>query len=234
MLTAAVIVAAGKGVRMGGEVGKQYLPLAGVPILQRTLNAFAASGLFQEIILVVAAAEMDYCRRRVVDEVNTTATIRLIAGGPERQESVFNGLEACSGDAADPVLIHDGVRPFVSKDDLSRCLQTVGTHGACIVAIPSADTLKRVGVDGRIKHTLPREAIWLAQTPQGFRLGLIRAAHRRARRDGFSGTDDAQLLERTGHAVAIVPGSRANIKITTPEDLRLAEAIWQYRTHDAG
>ena len=126
------------------------------------------------------------------------------------------------------VLIHDGVRPFIPFAVLDGCIDGTHTHGACIAAVPASDTLKRVDADGHIAQTLPRTTIWQAQTPQGFRLGLIREAHQRARKEGFRSTDDAQLVERLGHRVAIVPGSRFNIKITTPEDLTLAEAIWRY------
>ena len=185
---------------MGGPVSKQYLSLAGEPILGRTLNVFEKSGLFEEIIVV---------------------------GGRDRQESVFNGLEASHGQDDDTVVIHDGVRPFVSEEALVQCLEAVKTHGACITAVPACDTLKQINASGRITETLPRDTVWLAQTPQGFRLGQIRAAHRHARQEGFVGTDDAQLVERLGQTVMVVPGSRANIKITTPDDLLLAEAIWR-------
>jgi 2-C-methyl-D-erythritol 4-phosphate cytidylyltransferase len=227
-MNAAIIVAAGQGTRMGGRVNKPYLLLDGVPILRHTLETFIGSGLFEEIILVVAASEMAYCRHQILDGLKRKLTIRLIPGGRERQASVFNGLEASSGQDDDAVLIHDGVRPFVSVDDLVRCLEAVKRHGACIAGVPASDTLKAVEADGRISQTLPRETIWQAQTPQGFRLGIIREAHRRARDDAFVGTDDAQLVERLGHAVTIVPGNRVNIKITTPEDLPLAEAILRH------
>ncbi len=213
---------------MGGSVRKPYLMLAGAPILGRTLAVFAQSGFFEEIIVVVAATDREYCRRQVVEGLQTKQAIRIIAGGRERQESVFKALEASSGQDDDVVLIHDGVRPFVSADDLARCLEAVERHGACIAAVPASDTLKAVDPDGCVARTLPRETIWQAQTPQGFRLGLIREAHRRAREDAFVGTDDAQLVERLGHTVRIVPGSRVNIKITTPEDLPLAEAILRH------
>jgi len=213
---------------MGGSVSKQYLSLAGVSILGRTLDVFTQSDLFEEIILVVAATDKAYCRRKVIDGLKTKQIIRLVAGGRDRQKSVFNGLEASQGQDDDTVLIHDGVRPFVSEDALTQCLTAVNAHGACIVAVPACDTLKQIGSDGRIAKTLSREAVWLAQTPQAFRLGLARAAHRQAREEGFTGTDDAQLVERLGHTVTVIPGSRANIKITTPDDLRLAEVIWRH------
>jgi len=213
---------------MGGPVSKPYLSLAGVPILGRTLNVFEKSGLFEEIIVVVAAADKEHCSRQVIEQTKMAPSVRIVAGGRDRQESVFNGLEASHGQDDDAVLIHDGVRPFVSEDALEQCLEAVKTHGACIAAVPACDTLKQIGANGWITETLPRDAVWLAQTPQGFRLGQIRAAHRHARQKGFVGTDDAQLVERLGQTVMVVPGSRANIKITTPDDLLLAEAIWRH------
>jgi len=227
-MNAAIIVAAGRGTRIGGALSKQYLALDGVPILRRTIEAFVRSGLFNEIFVVVAADDMAYCRRHILDGLPTEPQLRLVAGGRERQESVSNGLEAVGGQEDDAVLIHDGVRPFITPDALRNCLASVHQHGAGILAVPARDTLKVVGEDRRIAETLARKNIWQAQTPQGFRLGLIREAHRRAREEGFCGTDDAQLVERLGHGVAIIPGSRFNIKITTPEDLPLAEAIWRH------
>ena len=224
----AIIVAAGQGTRMGGTLSKQYLPLDGLPILRRTLDVFIHSGHFQKIVVVAAVADKAYCRRKVLDALDMGQTIRLVSGGRERQESVFNGLEAIDGQDGDVVLIHDGVRPLIPFAVLDGCIDGTQTHGACIAAVPASDTLKRVDADGHIAQTLPRTTIWQAQTPQGFRLGLIREAHQRARKEGFRSTDDAQLVERLGHRVAIVPGSRFNIKITTPEDLPLAEAIWRY------
>ena len=232
-MNTAIIVAAGQGTRMGGTVCKQYLPLNGVPILARTLSVFIRSDLFQEIILVVAASEMANCRHRVLEGMPWAPSVRLVAGGRERQESVCNGIEACRGQEDDIVLIHDGVRPFVSRDILTRCLEGVQKNSACIAAVPTSDTLKVVNAGGRISETMPRTDIWQAQTPQGFRLGLIREAHRLARHEGFSGTDDAQLVEHMGHAVTVVPGLGMNIKITTPEDLALAEVIWRHLKHRA-
>jgi 2-C-methyl-D-erythritol 4-phosphate cytidylyltransferase len=227
-MNSAIIVAAGKGLRMGGPVSKQYLSLAGVPILARTLNVFEKSGLFEEIIVVVAATDKEHCCRQVIDKTKMAPSVRIVAGGRDRQESVFNGLEASRGQDDDTVLIHDGVRPFVTEDALLQCLAAVKAYGACIVAVPACDTLKQIDSNGRIAQTLPRDTVWLAQTPQGFRLGQIRAAHRQAREEGFVGTDDAQLVERLGQTVTVVTGSRANIKITTPDDLLLAEAIWRH------
>jgi 2-C-methyl-D-erythritol 4-phosphate cytidylyltransferase len=223
----AIIVAAGMGRRMGGRVRKPYMPLGGMPILGHTLQTFSQTGQFAEILLVTAAEDMDACHAEVVAPLELSTPVRLVAGGRERQESVFNGLAACRGGDDDLVLIHDGVRPLVTGELVGRCLASAAANGAGILAVTVSDTLKQALPDGRIAGTLDREAIWQAQTPQGFRLGLIRTAHHRARREGFTGTDDAQLVERLGHPVCIVPGSRRNIKITHPDDLVLAEAIWR-------
>ena len=228
-MNAAVIVAAGKGRRMGDGRRKPYRRLGGAPILSRTLETFQQSARFEEIIVVVAAEDMDACHREVIDPLERGDMVHLVAGGSERQESVYAGLEACQGRDDDLVLIHDGVRPLITVDFLQVCLAATEGKDACVLAVPSSDTLKQVLPDGRIVKTLPRDAVWQAQTPQGFRLGLIRAAHRKARQDGFRGTDDAQLVERLGKPVFIVPGAPSNIKITCPEDLVLAEAIWQQR-----
>jgi 2-C-methyl-D-erythritol 4-phosphate cytidylyltransferase len=223
----AVIVAAGIGRRMGGRVRKPYLPLGGMPILGHTLQTFSHIGQFAEILLVTAAEDLDACHAEVVAPLALSTPVRLVAGGRERQESVFNGLDACRGGDDDLVLIHDGVRPLVTAELVGRCLASASSNGASILAITVSDTLKKGLPDGSIDRTLARDAIWQAQTPQGFRLGLIRAAHDKARQEGFAGTDDAQLVERLGHPVFIVPGSRSNIKITHPDDLVLAEAIWR-------
>lgn len=228
-MNTAIIVAAGQGSRMGGTIRKPYLPLGGVPVIGRTLETFTQSRFFEDIILVVAAADVDHCRQYVLDRLGLRRVVHIVAGGRERQESVFNGLAASRGAADSLVLIHDGVRPFVSIGDLRRCLNAASHHGACVLGAKANDTLKEVGPDGKVRRTIPRKDVWLAQTPQGFHFDLIMTAHVRAREEGFSGTDDVQLVERLGHPVAMVPGSPWNIKITTPDDLRLAEIIWRYQ-----
>lgn len=221
----ALIVAAGKGTRLTGTRRKQYRPLAGVPVLTRTLQAMeACEGLFGHIVLVVAPAEIAYCRDRIVAPAGVKTPVTLVAGGEQRQDSVYNGLCAIASAQA-VVAIHDGVRPLVTPAVLRACVEAARRHGAAIAGVPVWDTVKRCGAGGVIASTLPREGLWLAQTPQAFRIELIRRGHEEARRAGFRGTDDAALLERLGIPVHLVPGSRRNIKITTPEDLRLAEAL---------
>jgi len=223
-MVSAVIVAAGKGIRMNHRVRKQYLLLADRPILGHTLLVFDACELIDEVFVVIAKEDFDFGQDNLIPPLNLKKKINLVSGGTERQDSVYNGLLALS-QKTDTVVIHDGVRPFVPSEELAACITGVEETGACILGIPANDTLKHVGKTGRIEKTQTRDNIWLAQTPQVFKYELILKAHQKARRDGFIGTDDALLLERMGVDVKIIPGSKTNIKITTPQDLALAEAI---------
>jgi 2-C-methyl-D-erythritol 4-phosphate cytidylyltransferase len=152
--------------------------------------------------------------------------IHLAAGGQRRQDSVNNGLKAIKSDEG-IVLIHDGVRPFVRQAHLIACIETARAHGACILGVPASDTIKQVNTRNEIVKTRQRDTLWLAQTPQAFKLNLIKKAHAEAEQEGFRGTDDAALVERQGSTVKIVTGSRDNIKITSREDLVLARALLQ-------
>jgi 2-C-methyl-D-erythritol 4-phosphate cytidylyltransferase len=224
-MNAAIIVAAGEGIRMGAPVRKQYLQLDGAPILSHTLRVFDTSPNIHHIYLVIPDGEIAFCRKFVLPPVAAQTSLTLVSGGAARQDSVWNGLMAVT-DSSGVVAIHDGVRPFVTSEQLDACIQTASLHGACILGIPATDTLKTVSADGHICRTLDRKNIWLAQTPQVFRYELIRKAHERARKAEITGTDDAELLERTlGTRIKIIPGSRNNIKITTPEDLLLAKFL---------
>lgn len=229
-MNAAVIVAGGKGRRMGGDTPKQYLPLAGRPILAHTLAAFDACPDIHRIVLAVPAADVDYCRHEIAGPLQLRCPVTVTAGGAERQESVYNGLTALEGGIR-VVAIHDGVRPFASPDLISAVIREADHTGAAIAAMPAVDTLKIAGPAGRIASTLDRDRVWLAQTPQAFQWDLIWNAHEAARRDGILGTDDAALAERLGHPVALVTGERFNLKITLPEDLILAKFI---RRHLSG
>ena len=225
MRSIGIIVAGGSGRRMNSGLRKQYRRLAGVSILGRTLAVFDACGDINGIVLAVPFEDITYCLRSVIDPLPLKTPVRVIAGGAERQESVYNGLLAAAEEGAELTVIHDGVRPFVSVEAISQSIQGAVKTGACILGIPSFDTVKEVDEDGRIKQTLCRKRMWLAQTPQAFRIELILAAHEAARREGFRGTDDASLVERLGKPVMVIPGSRRNIKITTPEDLLFARAL---------
>lgn len=210
---------------MQSDRRKQYLELQGVPVVIRTLRVFDASGLIDRIVLVVPEDDQDFCRDELLAAADLSKPVDLVAGGRTRQGSVHNGLQAIAAAEDDLVVIHDAVRPFLHQSELAACIETGGKSGACILALKAFDTLKQAGADGRVSSTLDRESIWLAQTPQVFRYGAIHAAHARAKEEGIVVTDDAALLEMAGQAVRIVPGSRWNIKITTPEDLTLASAI---------
>ena len=228
-MVAAVIVAAGKGLRMQDTLRKQYLPLAGLPILAHTLNTFDDCDPVDQIYLVIPPDDFEYCRENILNRIKSVANLHMIAGGTRRQESVYNGLQKI-----DPVckivIIHDGVRPFVQDDQITGCINGARKFGACILGIPAYDTLKQVNKSGNIVDTIARDTIWLAQTPQAFRYELIKKAHEQARIDGYQGTDDASLVERMGAAVKIHPGSLSNIKITTKEDFKIAQAITEKET----
>jgi 2-C-methyl-D-erythritol 4-phosphate cytidylyltransferase len=220
----AIIVAGGRGSRLAGPIAKQYRPLAGVPILTRTLRVFDGCRAVDRLVVVVPAADIDFVRSAILAPAAICKDVTVVGGGPQRQDSVYNGLAAVAPQAA-LVVVHDAVRPLVTCEAITTCIHAARRHGACIVGVPVWDTLKRISDSGCIEATLPRERVWMAQTPQAFRAGLLRAAHERARREAVRGTDDASLVERAGAAVHMVPGSPCNIKITTAEDLALAEAL---------
>ncbi|UPU38241.1 2-C-methyl-D-erythritol 4-phosphate cytidylyltransferase [Geomonas paludis] len=213
------------GKRMGAGSNKQYLMLDGMPILARTVRTFQEADCIDAIYLISPEQEIPFCRSEVVERYGFTKVRAIVPGGSERQHSVYNGLRAIDGiEPDDVVLIHDGVRPFVSVQMLEDSVAAAREAGACVVAVPVKDTVKVVR-EGVVAATPPRETLWLAQTPQGFRYGLIRAAHDQAAAAGFLGTDDASLMEWQGQPVRVVQGDYRNIKITTPEDLILAEAF---------
>jgi 2-C-methyl-D-erythritol 4-phosphate cytidylyltransferase len=229
----ALIVAGGSGSRFGGSSRKQYLPLAGVPVLVRTLGVFDRCEGIDTLVLVVPPGDARFVRESLLAAACIRKNVLLCSGGARRQDSVFNGL-ACIPDDESIVVIHDAVRPLVTCECITACIDAARAQGAGIAAVPVWDTLKRVTHSGAIDATLPREGVWLAQTPQAFRTGLIRNAHCAARAQNFPGTDDASLVEREGGSVRIVPGSRCNIKITTSEDMALAEALIDIRPLPSG
>jgi len=223
-MVSTIIVAAGQGARMGGSVPKQYLLLQKIPVVSYALKAFDACRAVDRLYLVVPAADIEHCRREIVQPLELGTPLELVPGGAQRQDSVFNGLCRVQ-DRAGMVLIHDGVRPFVDADLIRLCLEGAKETGACIPAIPVNETLKKVDSTGLIERTIAREGIWQAQTPQAFRYELIMAAHRKAKEEGFLASDDALLVERLGASVKIVAGKKENLKITTLADLRIAEAL---------
>jgi 2-C-methyl-D-erythritol 4-phosphate cytidylyltransferase len=225
MKVIALVPAAGMGKRMGAEINKQYLLLAGRPILAHTLQVFEDAPFVDDIYVIVPEAEIPYCREHVVEAHGLAKVRQIVSGGAERQHSVMNGLKAMTGAGDDDVvLIHDGVRPFVPVRVLERVVEVARIHDGALAAVPVKDTIKVV-MDGIVKATPPRENLWQAQTPQAFRYQVIMAAHEIAEAERYPGTDDAALVEWIGKEVHIVMGDYRNIKITTPEDLVMAEAF---------
>ena len=220
----ALITAAGKGSRMNMDINKQYIEIGGKPILARTIQIFEECDQVDEIILVVNSNDIVYCKQNIIDAFGFQKVAAIVAGGETRQESVYNGLiqinESCG-----IVLIHDGARPFVSGESIVESIAIADESGSACVAVPVKDTIKSADRDNLVQQTLDRSMLWSIQTPQTFRYHLILEAHKKALEDGFSGTDDAMLVERLGHPLRLVYGSYYNIKITTEEDLVMAEAI---------
>jgi 2-C-methyl-D-erythritol 4-phosphate cytidylyltransferase len=219
----AVVVAGGSGQRFGGPTPKQYLDLAGAPILAWSLAAFERADGVDHIIAVVPEDDVLMVGEGIVDAYSLRKVRRVVPGGCSRQDSTARGLDAVE-DRDGIVLVHDGVRPFISDAVIAQAIASADESGSGLVATPVTDTIKRVE-DSCVAETIPREALWAAQTPQAFTISLLRRAMEQAIRDGFEGTDEAQLVERIGHRVRIVPGDSMNIKITNREDLERAELI---------
>jgi 2-C-methyl-D-erythritol 4-phosphate cytidylyltransferase len=213
---AAVIVAGGSGRRLGGPVRKQYLEVAGEPVLLHAVRAFVHHPRIHRTVVVLPPGDVATPPRWLA-----SLDVAIVPGGAERGDSVWNGLESLSDDDVDLVLVHDGARPFVPAGVIDRVLD------ACpaIAAIPVVDTIKEVDGDGTIVGTPDRRRLWQAQTPQGFPLGAIRRAYVRAREEGVAATDDAALYERYEGPVRVVMGSPRNLKVTRASDLAVAEAL---------
>ena len=221
----AVIVAAGKGRRMGTEISKQFLPLCGKEILAHSVEKFEKAEKIRDIVLVTGKDSLQDVRD-MVQEYGWKKITSVVAGGKERQDSVWNGLQAVSADT-EIVLIHDGVRPFVTEDILNHSIETAVEMGGCVAGVPAKDTIKVADSEGFICETPDRSRLWLTQTPQIFRRDWYLQAAEQARAEGVDVTDDCQLLERAGRKVHLSMGSYFNIKITTQEDLPIAFAIAQ-------
>lgn len=223
---AAVIPAAGQGRRMGSAIKKQFLLLGGLPVMHHALRVMEESPLIGDVILVVSPDEEEQCRSTVISGFSKVKAV--VTGGEKRQDSVYNGLLALSPTTG-LVVIHDAARPFLRLEDLQAVVGAAEVFGAATLAVPVKDTVKATGENGFVDKTLPRSSLWYAQTPQAFQYSLIVAAHRQARDMGYYCTDDAGLVERAGQPVKLVPGSYENIKITTPEDLIMAEALLRHK-----
>ncbi|MFF2890669.1 2-C-methyl-D-erythritol 4-phosphate cytidylyltransferase [Paenibacillus sp. NPDC057967] len=225
-----VIVAAGRGTRMGTSESKQYLHLANKPILVHTLELFQRLSFVNEISLVVGADDIERCQSWV-REYGISKVTAVLGGGQERQHSVLRGLEQLTSDW---VMVHDGVRPLVMEAAVENCCRTALAGGAAVLAVPVKDTIKQVDQGGVIVSTPDRRSLWAIQTPQAFRRVLLLEAHRRASEEGFLGTDDAMVVERMGAPVTVAEGDYTNIKITTPDDLPYAEFLLGQRRTERG
>lgn len=221
----AVIPAAGVGRRMGTDQKKQYILLQGKSILAHTLEVFQHCERISEIIIVTNEDEIDYCKNEIVDRFSLNKVVKIVRGGETRQESVTKGLVEVS-EKSSHVLIHDGVRPFVSREALERLFGELEVTEGCILGVPVKDTIKIVSSDGCVESTPNRDQLWAIQTPQVFEKDLLIGAYEKANRESFQGTDDASLVENMTEAnVRVIMGEYTNIKITTPEDLLLGERI---------
>lgn len=223
---AVVVVAAGKGLRMRTEESKQYLQLSGKPILVHTLALFQRIEQVDTVVLVTGSEDVDRCSR-YIEQFGLSKVKHIVTGGKERQDSVYKGLEALSGADVEWVMVHDGVRPFAAEEHVLACWRKAMEADAAVLAVPVKDTIKVVDSAGTIESTPDRRSLWAIQTPQAFRLSLLKQAYEQAAQDGFTGTDDAMLVERIGTPVRVVEADYYNIKITTPEDLPWAEWIIQ-------
>ena len=220
----AVVLAAGKGKRMHSAVQKQFLMLGGKPVIFYSLEQFEQCPFINEIVLVTGEEEIDYCRKEIVEKFDFQQVKKIVAGGAERFLSVYNGLKACT---CDFVYIHDGARPFVDQAILERTREDVKRYGACVAGMPVKDTIKISDGDGYADVTPPRSRVWMVQTPQVFAYSCIKDAYDKLIADGrIDVTDDAMVLEcMTGQKTKLTLGSYENIKITTPEDLEIAEVF---------
>ena len=234
-----IIVAGGKGLRMGSDIPKQFLPIGGKPVLMRTIERFHEYSEDLQIILVLPEAQQDYWKK-LCDEYHFEVEYLLANGGETRFHSVQNGLALIPDDAEGVVGVHDGVRPFPSVEVIRNCYKTARTVKAVIPVIPVVETVRQLfsgqqtadyqlsTINCQLSRTVPRDEYRLVQTPQTFDIQLLKAANRQPYNDGF--TDDASVVESYGHQITLVEGNRENIKITTPYDIIVAEAIIQHLT----
>jgi 2-C-methyl-D-erythritol 4-phosphate cytidylyltransferase len=227
MKVAAIIAAAGLGRRMQQDTPKTYLQLAGKPILIHTLEVFEKVPEVKEVLVVVHPEDLEFCQEEVIDPYPLKKVLRLVPGGKERQDSVYHALKVLKKEAVelDVILVHDAARPLVDPAQVRKVLAAARRHGGAILGIPCQDTLKRVNSRGEVVATVDRQELWQVQTPQAFQAALLWRAYQEAMERGFYATDEAALVEALGETVVVVPGTCLNLKITTPDDLKMAEAI---------
>lgn len=224
----AIVLAAGQGKRMHSKIQKQFLEIGGKPVLYYSLHCFQESPLIRDIILVTREEMISYCEQEIVKKYGFSKVRKVTAGGKERYDSVYAGLLCCQD--TDYVYIHDGARPFITEEMVQRGYEAVKRNNACVMGMPSKDTVKLADSSGYVKETPDRKIVWNIQTPQIFSYDLIRGAYESIRKKDMTGvTDDAMVVEQeTGTKILLVEGSYQNIKITTPEDLAIAEAFLRY------
>ena len=224
----AIVLAAGQGKRMNSKIQKQFLEIGGKPVLYYSLHCFQESPLIRDIILVTGEEMISYCEQEIVKKYGFSKVRKVTAGGKERYDSVYAGLLCCQD--TDYVYIHDGARPFITEEMVQRGYEAVKRNNACVMGMPSKDTVKLADSSGYVKETPDRKIVWNIQTPQIFSYDLIRGAYESIRKKDMTGvTDDAMVVEQeTGTKILLVEGSYQNIKITTPEDLAIAEAFLRY------
>jgi 2-C-methyl-D-erythritol 4-phosphate cytidylyltransferase len=219
----AIILAGGKGSRMGNTINKQYLNINGYPILYYTLKAFTQCNCIDEIIVVVAEGEMDYCKEEIIKKYNYSKVKDIVIGGKERQDSVLNGLKALID--CEIVLIHDGARPFVSESVIRNAVVYANLYGAAACGVEPKDTIKIKDLLGFSLETPERKMLFCVQTPQTFKYDMILDCHKKIHKEGVKVTDDTMVVERYGNKVYLYEGSYNNIKITSPEDLEIGRQI---------
>lgn len=218
--TSAIIVAGGKGLRMGSEIPKQFLEINGLPILFHTVQLFNSVEKIDEIIIVVPEKLKEFCTQKIKN-LNIEKQCKIVSGGFERQDSVRNGLASISSESL-KVIVHDAVRPFAKKDEILSIINELDLFDGAILGLPVVETIKKTDSSSVVTGTIPRDNIFLAQTPQGFKVSVLKKVHEWALEDGLVATDDSALLENFGFQVKILEGRRENIKITTPADLEFA------------
>jgi len=219
-----IILAAGKGSRMNAGMNKQFMLLSGKPLLAHTLEAFQNCSSIDSIILVAGREELEYCKKNIVDVYHFDKVDKLVVGGSERQQSVYNGIRELQ-DNCSIVVIHDGARPIVPGDIIERSIEGAEEYGAVSAGMPAKETIKVLDGKGFVKYTPERDKVWITQTPQAFKPDIIRRAHENAEAEGITGTDDAFLVEILGMQVRMIESSYENIKVTTPEDMIIAETL---------
>lgn len=219
----AIILAAGQGKRMGANINKQFLTLLGKPVLYHTIKTFSDNENIDNIIVLCAESDMEYCKKNIVEKYDLKKVKALVKGGKERQDSVYNGLKAI--ESCDIVLIHDGARPFVTEEIINNGIKNAKKYGACACGVKSKDTIKIKDKEGFAKETLNREDTFIVQTPQCFKYDMILNCHEELKKTKFEVTDDAMIVEKFNKKVYLYEGSYLNIKLTTPEDMIIGENI---------